>query len=377
MAAESNVDDPPPSAPRSRSGVAGRRFGGSLLDRLGRLDLFAVILAALAVLAIGAKNHQGGAEERLLNVSYDPTRELYRDLNARFVAAHQAKTGRHVLIVQSHGGSSRQARSVIDGEQAADVVTLGLRSDITALAKRGLVADGWWKRLPNGAQPYYSTIVFVVRRGNPRGIHDWPDLVRPGVELITPDPKSSGNGKLSVLAAYGSVVLRGGTDADALAYLKAFYDHAPFLEAAARAAATAFAVEKLGDVHVAWENEAIREVAGSHGELELVYPPISIRAEPAVAWVDANVSRHHTEALARAYLEFLFEEAAQEIMASDGYRPTDAAVLARHQDRFPNVELFSITRIAASWEDAQERFFAENGVVDGVYRPKPRPAREP
>jgi sulfate/thiosulfate transport system substrate-binding protein len=377
MGADPSTGEPPPSTPRPRSGIASRRFKSALFGRFGRLDLFAVVLAGLAVLAIGAKNHEQAAEERLLNVSYDPTRELYRDLNPRFVAAYQAKTGRRALIVQSHGGSSRQARSVIEGEQAADVVTLGLRSDVTALAKRGLVADGWWKRLPNGAQPYYSTIAFVVRRGNPRGIHDWPDLIRPGVELITPDPKSSGNGKLSVLAAYGAVVLRGGTDADALVYLKAFYEHAPFLEAAARAATTAFAIEKLGDVHVAWENEAIREVAESQGELELVYPPLSILAEPAVAWVDANVSRHNTEALAQAYLEFLFEEATQEIIAKDGYRPANAAVLARHQDRFPKLELFSITRIAASWEDAQERFFAENGIVDGLYRPKPRPAREP
>jgi sulfate transport system substrate-binding protein len=357
---------------RRHSGVAGRRFAFGALGGLRGLDVLAVGLAVAGVLAIAAKNYERDADVRLLNVSYDPTRELYSDLNARFVRAYAEKTGQHAVIVQSHGGSSRQARSVIDGEQAADVVTLGLRSDVTALQKRGLVADGWWTRLPNEARPYSSTIVFVVRRNNPRAIHDWPDLLQPGVEIITPDPKTSGNGKLSVLAAFGAVVLRGGTEGDARAYLKAFYDHTPFLEAGARAAGTAFATERIGDVHVAWENEALREVSQSKGELELVYPKISILAEPAVAWVDANVSQHHTEALAKAYLEFLFSDEAQEIIANDGYRPADPAVLARHGARFPNLELFDITRIAESWDEAQARFFAENGIVDSFYRPKPR-----
>lgn len=347
--------------------MAAAKFG-----RFRPLDLFAVLLAIAAVLTIATKNHVRGAGVRLLNVSYDPTRELYRELNARFVDSYARSTGQTAVIVQSHAGSSHQARSVIEGEQAADVVTLGLPSDLSGLEKRGLVAAGWRSRLPNHAQPYSSTIVFVVRHQNPRGIEDWPDLIHPGVELIVPDPKTSGNGKLAALAAFGAIVLRGGTEADARAYLRAFFEHAPFLEPAARAATTAFAVEKLGDVHIAWENEALREVSESKGELEIVYPKISIIAEPVVAWVDTNVSRHHTQAAAQAYLEFMFTPEAQEIIAKNGYRPEDAGIFAQHRDRFPTLQLFPVTAIAASWEDAQQRFFAEDGLVTRLYRSKPR-----
>jgi sulfate/thiosulfate transport system substrate-binding protein len=333
-----------------------------------KLNVVAVALVVVAVLAIGAKNWTGNADVKLLNVSYDPTRELYQKLNPRFVAAFAAKTGRTVRIAQSHGGSTRQARAVIDGELAADVVTLGLPSDIEALRKRGLIADGWSARLPNHSQPYYSTIVFVVRRGNPFNIHDWPDLVRGAVEIITPDPKTSGNGKLSALAGWGAILTRGGTEADARAYLKAFYDHAPFLETGARATSLAFAVEKMGDVNVTWENEALREVGESKGELELVYPPVSILAEPVVASVDVNVAKHGTKQAAEAYLQFLFTDEAQAIIAESGYRPFDT----KRGGRFPDVHLFPVTAIARDWEDAQQRFFAENGIIDTVYRPKPR-----
>jgi sulfate/thiosulfate transport system substrate-binding protein len=352
--------------------VGARLRFARLVRTLRPLDVVGIAAIAVATIAIGARNYEPPAELHLLNVSYDPTRELYRDLNARFAKQYQARTGRLPRIEQSHGGSSRQARSVIAGEQAADVVTLALPSDIGALVKRGVVADAWWKRLPNSARPYTSTIAFVVRRGNPRGLRDWPDLIRPGIEIITPDPKTSGNGKLSVLAAYGAVVLRGGTDADARAYLKSFFDHAAFLDPAARSTANAFAVERLGDVHVAWENEALREVAESKGEFEIVMPAMSIQADPSVAWVDANVSLHHTEELARAYLEFLFTDEAQDLIAAMGYRPTNVAALERHREQFRPVELFFIERIAASWEDAEQRFFGENGVVDSVYHPKPR-----
>ncbi len=336
------------------------------------LDAFAVSLAVIAVAAIGVRNYERNAEVKLFNVSYDPTRELYQRLNPRFVETYAHETGRHALVKQSHGGSSHQARSVISGEQAADVVTLGLVSDVEALRKRGLIADGWRDRLPNHSEPYYSTIVFVVRRGNPFGIHDWPDLVRSSAEIITPDPKTSGNGKLSALAAWGAIVTRGGSEADARAYLKALYEHAPFLEAAARGASLAFAVEKLGDVHLTWENEALREVSESKGELEIVYPKVSILAEPAVAWVDANVARHKNETAAKAYLSFLFTDAAQEIIAESGYRPYKFEILERHRKRFPVLDLFPITAIAPSWEDAQQRFFAENGIIETVYKPKPR-----
>jgi len=343
-----------------------------IITRSRALDLFAVGLVVLAVSVIGAKNYERNADVKLLNVSYDPTRELYQKLNPRFVEKYQKETGRHVLVTQSHGGSSRQSRTVAEGEQLADVVTLGLRSDVEALHKRGLIGDAWWTRLPNNSQPYYSTVVFVVRRGNPFAIGDWPDLVRGATEIITTDPKTSGNGKLSALAAWGAVVTRGGSEADARAYLKAFYEHAPFLEAGARSAGTAFAIEKLGDVQVTWENEALRELAESKGELEIVYPKLSILAEPVVAWVDANVDNGQRLAPAKAYLEFLFTEAAQELIAQAGYRPYRTEVLSKHGARFPNLNLFRITAIAKDWEDAQLRFFAENGIIDTVYKPKPR-----
>jgi len=336
------------------------------------LNVAALAGVAVAATLIVAGNVHGRAAVHLLNVSYDPTRELYRDIDAQFVAA-QDKAGRaHVEIRQSHGGSSRQARLAIAGELQPDVVTLGLPSDVDALRKRGLVAAGWAARLPNASRPYTSTIVFVVRRGNPRAILDWPDLIKPGIEVITPDPKSSGNGKLTALAAWGAVVTRGGSEDQAREYLKALYEHAPFLVTAAREAGTAFAVEKLGDVHVAWENEALREVAESHGDLQIVYPPVSILAEPSVAWVDANVARHGTEQLAKAFLQYLYSDAAQETIARDGYRPFDERVLARHADTLPQLKLFAVTAIARDWADAQEKFFADNAIIDTVYRPKPR-----
>jgi sulfate/thiosulfate transport system substrate-binding protein len=336
------------------------------------LNGFALALSVLAIGAISARNLRASAPVTLLNVSYDPTRELYAKLNPLFVAQHAKATGEQIEVKQVHGGSSRQARAVIQGELSADVVTFGLISDVESLHKRGLIESGWTDRLPNHSQPYYSTIVFVVRRGNPHAIQDWPDLIQPGVEIITPDPRSSGNGKLSALAAWGAVVLRGGSEADAKAYLKEFYQHTPFLEAGARATAQAFAIEKLGDVHLSWENEALREVAAANGDLEIVYPPRSILAEPAVAWVDSNVAKHETQAVSRAYLEFLFSNAAQEVIAESGYRPFNQQVLARHAARFPHLNLFRITDIAKDWEDAQQRFFAENGLIETVYKPKPR-----
>jgi sulfate transport system substrate-binding protein len=277
-----------------------------------------------------------------------------------------------VDIRQSHGGSSRQARLAVSGELKPDVVTLGLPSDIDALRKHGQVAEGWAARLPNQSRPYYSTIVFVLRKGNPRAIHDWPDILKPGVEVITPDPKSSGNGKLTALAAWGAIVTRGGSEVDARNYLKALYEHAPFLVPAARAAGVAFAIEKIGDVHLAWENEALREVAEARGEFDVIYPPVSILAEPAVTWVEANVAKNGSAALARAYLDYLFTDEAQEIIARNGYRPYNAQVLQRHAEQLPPLKLFAVTAIARDWDDAQTKFFADNGIIDTVYRPKPR-----
>ena len=328
-------------------------------------SLAAVIASGALVVAKNA-GHQDAATH-FLNVSYDPTRELYRDLNTAFVADYGKKVSGSLPIMQSHGGSSRQVRAVIEGAPA-DVVTLAVHSDIDALRKRGLIADGWEKRLPNDSLPYTSTIVFVVRRGNPKDVHDWPDLVRPGVSIVTPDPKTSGNGKLSFLAAWGSVIRAGGDGARARQFVSRLYAQVAALDSGARGAATRFADEKVGDVHLTWENEALREADESKGELVIVYPSVSIRAEPYVAWVDANVQRKHTEAQAKAYLQFLYTNRGQEIIAQHGYRPVNEAILMRHRDRLPALATFVVTDVARSWEDAQQVFFADGGIFDLIAR---------
>lgn len=339
-------------------------------EKLGQrtLNLMAITAVLMAVVLIAGKNLTTSTGDRLLNVSYDPTRELYLRLDDLFVADYLKRTGRHLTVEQSHGGSSHQARTVIAGDQKADVVTLGLVSDVDALRRAGLVAEGWADRLPNHSQPYTSTIVFVVRQGNPKSIADWPDLVRPGVEIVTPNPKSSSNGKLSALAAWGAMIVRGGSEADARAYLRQFYAHVVTLDDGARAAAISFAVQEVGDVHLTWENEALREVVESKGRLAIVWPPMSILAEPCVAWVDANVARNRTEQAARSYLQFLFSEEAQETIARYGYRPYKPESAVRAGVQFAPIRLFPITAIARDWEDAQEKFFGENGIVDAVLR---------
>jgi sulfate/thiosulfate transport system substrate-binding protein len=336
------------------------------------VDLLAVVGVVIAVSVISARNISAPTPLTLLNVSYDPTRELYSDLNAHFVDAYAKIHGQRIAVRQSHGGSSHQARLVVSGELQPDVVTLGLPSDVDLLRKHGLLAEDWAARLPNQSHPYYSTIVFVVRSGNPHALHDWPDLIQPGVEVIVPDPKSSGNGKLAALAAWGAVVTRGGNETSARQYLRSLYEHAPFLVPAAREAAVAFSVEKIGDVHLAWENEALREVAESGGNLEIVYPPISILAEPSVAWVDGNVARHGSATLAHEYLDYLFSEEAQQIIARDGYRSIDPRIMQSYARQLPPLKLFQVTAIARDWEDAQARFFGDDGIIDTVYRPKPR-----
>lgn len=348
------------------------RNAGSWFASVSWLNVGALVAAALGLTLIVAKNSESSARIQLWNVSYDPTRELYKDINPHFQARTLKDGGPSVEIHQSHGGSSRQARQVVSGELKADVVTLGLPSDVEALHKRGLLANGWAGRLPNNSHPYTSTIVFVVRHGNPHDIRDWPDVVKPGVEVMTPDPKTSGNGKLTALAAWGAVVTRGGSEAEARSFLKALYEHAPFLVPAARAAGTAFAIEQIGDVHLAWENEALREVAESKGNLEIVYPPVSILAEPTVAWVDANLTKADAARLARAYLLYLFSDDAQEIIARDGYRPYKPEILKKYAALLPPMNLFPVTSIARDWEDAQQKFFADNGIIDTVYTPKPR-----
>lgn len=323
------------------------------------------LLASLSVLATGCgKGDSHGAE--LLNVSYDPTRELWRDLNDAFVPRYEADTGVRLGIKQSHGGSGTQARAVIDGLEA-DVVTLALWSDTDAIRKKGLIADRWDERLPHCSLPYFSTIVFVVRKGNPKGIKDWPDLAKPSVQVITPNPKTSGNGKLSFLAAWGSVVRRGGSEDEAREYVTQLYRQVPVLDSGARGATTTFAQKEIGDVHLTWENEARLEVEESQGALEVVYPPVSIRAEPHVALVDANVDRRGTRAAAEAYLKFLYTPEAQEIIARHHYRPTHAEVARRHAADFPPIELYEITALARGWDVAADRFFAQGGVFDRIY----------
>ncbi|WP_026608008.1 sulfate ABC transporter substrate-binding protein [Methylocapsa acidiphila] len=340
--------------------------------RVSWINVGAMAAVVVAVALLVVKNREGHAAHQILNASYDPTRELYQSINPRFAEKYEKEAGSSVAIKQSHAGSSYQAKLVASGELKADVVTLGLPSDVEALHNKGLIPDGWEQRLPNQSRPYTSTIVFVVRRGNPHAIYDWPDLLKDGIDVIVPDPKTSGNGKLAALAAWGAVITRGGNESEAHDFLKSLYAHAPFLDPAARAAGIAFSVEKKGDVHLAWENEALREANESAGQLEVVYPPVSILAEPTVAWVDANVDKHESSTLARAYLEFLFADEGQEIIAREGYRPFNAEILKKQSKHFGKIDLFSITAIAHDWTDAQRRFFADNGIIDAVYTPKPR-----
>ena len=340
--------------------------------RIGWLNVVGVVAIVLAGTAIVVKNvptlsFQG--PDRILNVSYDPTRDFYAAVDKAFVPQYRAHTGITLDIKESHGGSGRQLRSVLDGTQKASVVSLALISDIQALSKRGLIAADWQRRLPNNSVPYTSTIVFVVRKGNPKAIHDWPDLIKGDVSVVTPDPRSSGNGQLSVLAAWGSVTTRGGSQAQAAAYVKALLQHVAVSDAGARTAGDSFALAKIGDVQLSWENEALREVAANKDELELVYPPVSILAEPAVAWVDANLTDPKTATYAKAYLDYLFTDAAQELAAQYGYRPFKPEILARHADRLPPLALFPIIAIAKDWSDAREQFFGTNGILDAISAP--------
>lgn len=339
------------------------------------------VLALLAAYVLGAagwlarsgvvRDRAANGEVELLNVACDPTRELWQELNARFIARHAAETGAKMTVLQSHGGSGSQARAVIDG-QKADVVTLALWLDTDAVAKSGKMAPDWETRLPNRSLPFTSTIVMVVRRGNPKDIHDWPDLARDGVGVVTPSPKSSGNGKWSFLALWLSVLERGGSEADAREFVAKVYRNVPILDAAARGATMTFAQKKVGDVHLTWENEAHLEVAESGGALELVYPPVSILAEPHVAVVDQVVDEKGTRGVAEAYLKYLYTDEAQEVIARHHYRPTNPLVQARTAGAFPKLKLVPVTRVAPNWDAVQSRFFAEGGVFDELYAERQR-----
>ena len=309
------------------------------------------------------------ADVNLLNVSYDPTRELYQDVNAAFAKSWKAKSGDNVKIKQSHGGSGKQARSVIDGLEA-DVVTLALGYDIDALTDKNLLRKDWQTRLPHNASPYTSTIVLLVRKGNPKGIKDWNDLVKPGVAVITPNPKTSGGARWNHLAAYGYALRQpGGSPATAKDYLAKLYKNVPVLDSGARGATTTFVERGIGDVLLAWENEALlalRELGPD--KFEIVAPSISILAEPPVAVVDKNVDKKGTRKVAQAYLEFLYTDEAQDIVAKNYYRPAVDKFAKKYASQFPNVKLFPITELGG-WAQAQKAHFADGGLFDQIYAP--------
>ena len=333
------------------------------------LGLVATYVAGAAVWLAAGGVVREQAPTQLLNVSCDPTRELWKDINERFIEQYEQDHGVKLTIKMSHGGSASQARAVIDGLEA-DVVTLGLWSDTSAVHKRGLIDDGWESRLPYRALPYYSTIVFVVRKGNPKGIHDWPDLLKPGVEVITPNPKTSGNGKLSFLAAWGAELRRTRSEEMARDFVTQVYRRVKVLDSGARGATTTFAQNGIGDVHLTWENEAYLEVDEAGGNLEVIYPSVSIRAEPPMAVVDANVRKKGTRPAAEAYLKFLYTDEGQDVIARHRYRPSDPAALARNKDKFPEITLFPIAEIARSWDAANDRFFKEGAEFDRMFTRK-------
>ncbi len=327
----------------------------------------------IGMLGIGALLASGGAAHaqiKLLNVSYDPTRELYQDVNKAFAAKWQQQTGQTVEISQSHGGSGKQARSVIDGLEA-DVVTLALAYDIDAIAeKSGRIAADWAKRLPNHGVPYTSTVVFVVRKGNPRQIHDWSDLTKPGTVVVTPNPKTSGGGRWSYLAAWAWARQKLGDDAKARDYVRALYRNVPVLDSGARGSTITFAQRGIGQVLLAWENEAqllVNEMG--RDKFEIVFPSVSILAEPPVAVVDKNVDKHGTRAAAEAYLKFLYSDEGQEIGAHHHYRPRDAAAFARHAAQFPSLKLISVDEAFGGWKKAHATHFADGGIFDQIYQP--------
>jgi sulfate/thiosulfate-binding protein len=332
--------------------------------QLGRRGALA---AALGMFAAGRP--AVAADVALLNVSYDPTRELYRAINRAFAETWQAKTGQRVTINQSHGGSGAQARAVLDGLQA-DVVTLALAADIDALAKRGLIATDWQQRLPDHATPFTSAVVLLVRKGNPKGIHDWPDLLKPGVAVITPNPKTSGGARWNFLAAYAWA--QGQPNATAALsenFMRDLFHQVPVLDTGARGATNSFAQRDIGDVLLAWENEAwlARKEFGAD-TFEIVYPSLSILAEPPVAVVDSVVDKRGTRDVAQAYLTFLFTPQAQDIAARNYYRPRDATVAKQYAERYPELKLATIEDFGG-WDVAQARFFADGGLFDRIYTP--------
>ena len=321
------------------------------------------------VAILGASLLGFGQRVTLLNVSYDPTRELFQDYNAAFAKYWKVKTGQDVTIQQSHGGSSKQARAVIDGLDA-DIVTLALAYDIDAIAdKAHLLPSNWQSRLPNNSSPYTSTIIFLVRKGNPKKIKDWDDLIRPGVSVITPNPKTSGGARWNYMAAWGYALRKsGGDESKARDFVSKLFANVPVLDSGARGSTTTFVERGMGDVLIAWENEALLG-ANELGKdrFEIVVPSTSILCEPSVSVVDRVVDKKGTRAAAQAYLEYLYSPEGQEIAAKRYYRPRSAAVLKKYAAQFPNVKLFTIADIAGDWKQAQAKHFADGGIFDQVY----------
>src|SRR5437868_8725363 len=322
-----------------------------------------LIAFSLAAAGVGP----AAAATELLNVSYDPTRELYQEINGAFAKSWAASAHQLVSIKQSHGGSGKQARAVIDG-LPADVVTLALAYDVDEVAQRGLIAKKWQSRLPFNSTPYYSTIVLLVRHGNPKHINDWDDLIRPGVKVITPNPKTSGGARWNYLAAYGFALRKYGTPAKANGFMAKLFRNVPVLDSGARGSTTTFVERGQGDVLIAWENEALLSVRDlGKGKFDIVYPSVSILAEPPVAIVDKNVDKHGTRQLAQAYLKFLYSPAAQVTIANNYFRPRNPAVAARFKGRFPNMRLFNINKNFGGWARAQHAHFDDGGTFDQVF----------
>ena len=330
--------------------------------------LVALLLAAVALSSVGRAT---AADTTILNVSYDVTREFYKDFNLAFAADWKNKTRNNVTINQSHGGSSKQAQSVANGLEA-DVVTMNQPTDVDILFSAGrLIPQNWSSRLPNHSVPYNSTIVFVVRQGNPKNIRTWEDLIQPNVSAIIPNPKTSGNGRYSFLAAWGHALKKsGGDEKSARDFVGKLFTAVPVLDTGGRGATTTFAERKIGDVLLTFENEAatVQKTFGDDA-LEVVVPPDSILAENPVAWVDRNVQKHHTEAVSRAYLEYLYSDAGQDLAAKFYFRPKSQTALDKFPDRFKPLELFTVEEVAGGWAKAQKTHFADGGTFDQIYQP--------
>ncbi len=335
-----------------------------------QLTQFAAHFALAIGLTGSALLAQAQAPQTLLNVSYDPTRELYAEFNAAFIKQWKAKTGKDVLVKQSHGGSGKQARSVIDGLDA-DVVTLALAGDVDALAKHAqLIPADWQKRLPHNSAPYTSTIVLVVRQGNPKGIKDWDDLIKPGISVITPNPKTSGGARWNYLAAWEYAKRKFGGDAKAKEFVAKLYANVPVLDTGARGSSVTFAQRNQGDVFISWENEAhlLEKEFGS--KVDVVYPSLSILAEPPVTIVDKNVDRKGTRALAQAYLEYLYTDEGQDIAGKNFYRPISEKAQAKYVKQLPKINLFTIDQAFGGWTKADKDHFADGGSFDQIYAKK-------